>query len=240
MRRGAALVTGAGRRIGRTLALGLAERGFDVAVHYGRSRDEAEAVVAEIRALGREAAAVPGDLQAPDVEPIVEAAARALGPLHVLVNNASRFQPDEIGALTSEGWSAHLDSNLRAPVFLAQAFARQAPSGAAIVNVLDQRVLRPGADFFSYGVSKAGLWWATRTLALALAPHVRVNGVGPGPTLPSVHQTEADFAAEAASTPLRRRAAPEEIRDAVLFLIDAPSVTGQMIAVDGGQHLAPA
>ena len=165
-------------------------------------------------------------------------AAAALGPLTVLVNNASVFLDDRVGALGRETWDAHLEVNLRAPLVLAEAFAAQAPDGSCIVNLLDQRVLRPNPQFFSYAVSKAGLWFATRTLAQALAPRIRVNGVGPGPTLPSIHQSPAQFEAEATHTPLGRRATPRDIAAAVLYLIDAPGVTGQMIAVDGGQHLA--
>lgn len=236
--RGAALVTGAGRRIGRTVALVLADRGFDVAVHYGRSRDAAEAVVREIEAKGRRAVPLAADL-ADDatLQTLIPAAVQALGPLAVLVNNASVFEDDRVGALSPDLYDRHMAANLRAPVFLTQAFAAQAPSGACVVNVLDQRVRRPNPQFFSYSLSKAGLWWATQTLALALAPRVRVNGVGPGPTLPSIHQTAELFAAEAAGVPLERHATPEEIATAVLYLVDAPSVTGQMIAVDGGQHL---
>lgn len=236
--RGAALVTGAGRRIGRTVALELARAGFDVAVHYGRSRAEAEAVVGEIEALGRRAVALQADLtEVVAVDALAGRAAEALGPLGLLVNNASVFEDDRLDTVTGASWSAHLDVNLRAPVLLAQAFARQAPDGASIVNILDQRVLRPTPEFFSYSLSKAGLWHATRTMAQALAPRLRVNGVGPGPTLASIHQDAAAFAAEAAGTPLGRVVDPVEIARAVLYLVDAPSVTGQMIAVDAGQHL---
>lgn len=236
--RGAALVTGAGRRIGRTVALELARAGFDVAVHYGRSRAEAEAVVGEIEALGRRAVALQADLtEVVAVDALAGRAAEALGPLGLLVNNASVFEDDRLDTVTGASWSAHLDVNLRAPVLLAQAFARQAPDGASIVNILDQRVLRPTPEFFSYSLSKAALWHATRTMAQALAPRLRVNGVGPGPTLASIHQDAAAFAAEAAGTPLGRAVDPVEIARAVLYLVDAPSVTGQMIAVDAGQHL---
>lgn len=236
---GAALVTGAGRRIGRTIALALARRGWDVAVHYGRSREEADAVVRAIEALGRRAVALHADLaDASSLSGLIDAAIEALGPLSLLVNNASLFEDDRVGSLTAELYDRHMAANLRAPIFLTEAFATRAPDGACVINVLDQRVRRPNPQFFSYSLSKAGLWWATQTLALALAPRIRVNGVGPGPTLPSVHQSEAEFAAEAAGVPLARHATPEEIAAAVLYLVDAPSVTGQMIAVDGGQHLA--
>ena len=237
--RGAALVTGASRRIGREIALTLAKAGFDVAVHYGGSAEAAQDVVREIEALGRRAVAVQCDLMdEASARRLVPTAADALGPLTALVNNASVFEDDRVGSLSRDSWDRHIETNLRAPVVLAEAFAAQAPEGSAIVNLLDQRVLKPDPRFFSYALSRNGLWWATRTLAQALAPRIRVNGVGPGPTLQSIHQNEDDFAAEAAAVPLQRAATPAMIADAVLWLIDAPMVTGQMIAVDGGQHLA--
>ena len=236
---GAALVTGGARRIGRAIVLALAGRGHDVAIHHRESKDDAEAVAAEVRALGRRATVVSADLtDEVQVRALIPAATAALGPLSVLVNNASVFEDDRVGSLTRETWDIHLETNLRAPVVLAEAFAAQAPDGAAIVNLLDQRVLKPDPRFVSYAISRNGLWWATRTLAQALAPRIRVNGVGPGPTLKSIHQSDADFEAEAAAVPLGHGASPEEIAEAVLYLVKARSVTGQMIAVDGGQHLA--
>ncbi|HEY3812543.1 MAG TPA: SDR family oxidoreductase [Caulobacteraceae bacterium] len=236
--RGVALVTGAGKRIGRAIALELARAGFDIAAHYGRSREDAETLVDEVKAYGHRAIALGADLTDDgEVSTLVPRAAEALGPLSLLVNNASVFEDDRIDTLTTQSWDTHLKTNLETPVRLAQAFARQASDGALIVNILDQRVWKPTPQFFSYSLSKAGLWFATRTLAQALAPKVRVNGVGPGPTLPSIHQSADDFTAEARNTPLERHATPQEIARAVLYLVDAPSVTGQMIAVDGGQHL---
>lgn len=238
-RAGAALVTGGGRRIGRAIALELARAGFDVVVHYRTSGAAAEAVADAVRALGRRAATVCADLAVEaEVRTLVPAAVAALGPLAVLVNNASVFEDDRVGALGRESWDAHIETNLRAPIVLAEAFAAQAPDGSAIVNLLDQRVLKPDPRFFSYALSRNGLWWATRTLAQALAPRIRVNGVGPGPTLPSVHQSPAEFEAEAGAVPLQRAGSPEAVADAVRWLVDAELVTGQMIAVDGGQHLA--
>lgn len=239
--RGGALVTGAGRRIGRVLALEAARAGYDVAVHYRTARGEAEEVVAEIAALGRRAVAVPGELADPQVgAALVGAAAGAIGPLTLLVNSASTFEYDRIGDLTVDSWDRHMDANLRAPVLLAQAFAAALPTGAKglVVNLIDQRVLKPNPQFFSYSVSKAGLWWVTRTLAQDLAPAVRVNAIGPGPVLASIHQAPGEFEAEAAATPLGGAVDPSELAAAMRYLIDAPSVTGQMIAVDGGQHLA--
>jgi len=238
--RGGALVTGAGRRIGRTLALAATEAGYAVAVHHRDGADEARETVAEIEARGGRATAVRADLADPEaLRPLVRAAAEAVGTLTLLVNNASTFHPDAATDFTRDGWERHMAPNLYAPIALAQAFAEDLPEGAdgLVVNLLDQRVLKPSPPFFTYGLSKAALWWATRTLAQALAPRVRVNGIGPGPTLPSVHQSEAEFAAEAEATLLQRRADPEQIAGALRYLIDAPSVTGQMIAVDGGQHL---
>ena len=241
---GVALVTGAARRIGRTLALEAAALGYDVAVHFRGSRGEAHAVVDGIRAAGRRAAAFEADLGSDaEAEGLLPRAADALGPVTLLVNNASVFEDDAVGSITRESWAAHLDTNLRAPVLLAQAFAAQeawrAPDARGlIVNLLDQRVWKPNPLFFSYTLSKAALWAATRTLAQALAPKIRVNGIGPGPTLPNVHGGEAAFEAEARGTPLERHATPEEIARALRFLVESPSVTGQMIAVDAGQHLA--
>ena len=237
--RGAALVTGGGKRIGKAICLELARAGFDIVIHYRGSRDAAEAVAEAVRALGRRAATVQGDLSVEtEVRGVVPAAVAAIGPLAVLVNNASVFEDDRVGALGRDTWDAHIETNLRAPIVLAEAFAEQAPDGGCIVNLLDQRVLKPDPRFFSYALSRNGLWWATRTMAQALAPRLRVNGVGPGPTLPSIHQTPGDFAAEAAATPLQKAGSPEAVAAAVRWLVDADLVTGQMIAVDGGQHLA--
>ncbi len=237
--KGAALVTGASRRIGRAIVLALARRGHDIAIHHRSSPEDAGALADEVRALGRRAAIVAADLTKEDeVRSLLPAAAEALGPVAILVNNASVFEDDRVGSLAREIWDRHFETNLRAPLVLIEAFAAQAPEGSAVVNLLDQRVLKPDPRFVSYALSRNGLWWATRTMAQALAPRIRVNGVGPGPTLKSIHQTEEEFAAEAASVPLGHGAEPEDIAAAVLYLVDARSVTGQMIAVDGGQHLA--
>lgn len=236
--RGVALVTGGARRIGRAVCLKLASAGFDVAIHHHASGDDAEALVDEIAGLGRRAVALKADLRdEAAVRELIPQAVAALGPVTALVNNASVFEDDRVGGLSRESWDRHIETNLRAPIVLAEAFAAQDGEGA-IVNLLDQKVLKPDPRFFSYSLSRNGLWWATRTLAQALAPRIRVNGVGPGPTLPSIHQTDEEFAAEAEGTLLRRSGDPEAVADAVLWLIDAALVTGQMIAVDGGQHLA--
>lgn len=235
-----ALVTGAGRRIGRAIALHLAGRGYHVAVHCHRSRDEADAVAREIMQAGGRAAVVQADLSDhAAVARLVAQAATALGALSLLVNNASLFDYDHVETATEQSWDSHLDANLKAPFFLSQAFAAQLPEGVSgnIVNLVDMRVWRLTPHFASYTVSKAGLWTLTQTLAMALAPHIRVNAIGPGPVLPSPHQTEAQFRKQWESTPLKRGAEPGEIAAAIGFLLDAPAVTGQMIALDGGQHL---
>lgn len=238
---GTVLITGAAQRIGRTIALSFARRGWSVAVHYRASAEAAETVLDELRAFGVRAAALKADLaDLAETEALIPECAAALGAPTCLVNNASLFESDDLASLDARSWHAHLDANLRAPVLLSQSFARHLPEGGrgSIVNIIDQRVLKPSPEFFSYSVSKAGLWWATRTMAQALSPRIRVNAVAPGPVLPSIHQTEADFEAEMKATLLRKAATPGEIAAAVLFLAGAPSVTGQMICVDGGQHLS--
>jgi len=240
MTRGAALVTGAGRRIGRALALEAARCGFDVAVHYRTAKDDAQAVADEITALGRRAAVLDAELADEDqAAGLVSRANLALGPVALLINSASTFEDDRLSTATRQSWDAHLDANLRAPVVLAQAFAAALPDGHSgqIVNIIDQRVLRPNPQFFSYSLSKAGLWWVTRTMAQDLAPRIRVNAIGPGPTLASTHQAAGEFEREAAGTPLEQAVSPDDIAAALRYLIDATAVTGQMIAVDAGQHL---
>lgn len=235
-----ALVTGAGKRIGRAIALSLAARGYHVAVHCNASRKDAQALAAEIMHGGGKAAVVKADLaDHAAVVGLVDQAALALGPLSVLVNNASLFDYDHIETATEASWDSHLDVNLKAPFFLSQAFARQLPADTPgnIVNLVDMRVWRLTPHFASYTVAKAGLWTLTQTLAMALAPRIRVNAIGPGPVLPSSRQDAAQFRRQWESTPLQRGAEPGEIAAAVGFLLDAPAVTGQMIALDGGQHL---
>ncbi len=237
--RGAALVTGAGRRIGRVLALEAARAGYDVAVHHRASVAEAEETARAVRALGRRAVLVHAELSDETAVRGLIAASSEIGPVTLLVNSASAFEDDRVGGLSRDSWDLHLETNLRAPIVLAEAFAAALPEATPglVVNIVDQRVLRPNPQFFSYSLAKAGLWWATQTLAQALAPRIRVNAIGPGPTLPSVHQTPGEFEAEAAGVLLQRRATPDEVAAALRYLIDATSVTGQMIAVDGGQHL---
>jgi NAD(P)-dependent dehydrogenase (short-subunit alcohol dehydrogenase family) len=236
----AALVTGGARRIGRALALALASDGFAVALHYHRSRAAAERVVEAIRQQGGRAVALAADLRDDAaIEALVARAEAALGPLGCLVNNASTFADDRIETLTPDSWDTHIATNLRAPAFLIRDFARRLPAemSGVVVNLLDERVWNLTPFFLSYTVSKAGLWTLTRTLALALAPRIRVNAIGPGPTLPSPRQSPEQFARQCAMMPLRRGTSPSEIAAALRFILAAPAMTGQMIALDGGQHL---
>ncbi len=235
-----ALITGAARRIGRGIALDLARHGWQVCVHYRHSEGEAQALVDEIRRGGGIAAAVAADLSRPEeVEGLVPQCRRVLAAPTCLVNNASEFLVDTVANVTMETWDTHLEINLKAPVFLAKSLFLNLPDEEEgnVINIIDQRVWKLTPDFFSYTISKAGLWTATRTLAQALAPRVRVNAIGPGPVLQSIHQTAADFAGEVDTTLLKRGPSPEEIAGAVRFILAAKAMTGQMIALDGGQHL---
>ena len=246
-----AIVTGAARRIGRALALDLARRGFDVAVHYAGSADAAGEVVAEIRAMGRQAVALRADLLVEDeTEGLIGRASEGLGgALTVLVNNASIFEYDTITKATRESWDRHLTSNLRAPFVLTQRFAAQCPDLLAdengepvaqglIVNMIDQRVLKLTPEFMTYTLAKAALWTLTQTSAQALAPHIRVNAIGPGPTEQGARQTAEHFRKQRQSTILQRGASPADITMAMRFFLDSPTVTGQLICTDAGQHLA--
>jgi NAD(P)-dependent dehydrogenase (short-subunit alcohol dehydrogenase family) len=250
MEAGRALVTGAGARLGRAMAVWLAGRGWDVAVHYAGSSDGAGETVALCQAQGARAVALQADLlDEPATEALVSRAAEALGgPLTLLVNNASIFEYDRLETATAQSWDRHINSNLRAPFFLTQAFAAQAPEAATcasgepratglVVNMLDQRVRKLTPEFATYTIAKMGLWALTQTAAQALAPRIRVNGIGPGPTLIGARQSEEHFARQRASTVLGRGADADDITAALGYLIDAKAVTGQMIAVDGGQHL---
>ena len=236
----AALVTGAARRIGRAIALGLAADGWAVALHYRSRAAEAEALVAQIEAEGGRAVALQAELgEEAESAGLIERATEVLGPLGCLVNNASAFERDSAEDASRESWDLHLEANLRAPFLLSQGFARALPAerGGLIVNLLDQRVWNLTPHFISYTLSKSGLWTLTQTLALALAPRIRVNAIGPGPCLPSPRQSDAEFARQCALMPLGRGTTPEEIVSALRFLLAVPSITGQMIALDGGQHL---
>jgi NAD(P)-dependent dehydrogenase (short-subunit alcohol dehydrogenase family) len=245
-----ALVTGAGKRLGRAMALYLARRGYDVAVHYAASQAEAEAVVAEIAAMGRRGVAVQADLlEEAQTETLVARASAGLGgALTVLVNNASIFEYDNIRNGTRSSWDRAMESNLRAPAVLMQAFAAQSPkavpdargemlAAAQVINMIDQRVAKLTPEFSSYTVAKMGLWALTRTAAQGLAPDIRVNAIGPGPTLQGRRQTAEHFAKQRAATILQRGADAEEVCAALGYFLDAKAVTGQILMVDGGQHL---
>ena len=234
------LITGAARRIGRAIAVDLAANGWAVAIHYGQSEDDATAVRDEIRASGARAEILQADLaREEEVATLIERAAAAIGPITCLINNASVFENDSIETADRTSWDRHMEVNLRAPFTLMQRFAEQLPADTDgnIINVLDERVWNLTPHFVSYTLSKSALWTLTQTLALALAPRIRVNGVGPGPTLPSPRQSAEQFARQEAMMPLGRGTTPQEIAEAVRFILAAPAMTGQMIALDGGQHL---
>lgn len=236
-----ALVTGAAKRIGRSLALHLAQHGFALTIHYNRSEHEAQEVVAQIERAGGKAVAIKADLSnMDDVSSLEESAAAEFGPITLLVNNASTFENDEIGTITDETWDHHMRPNLQAPIFLSQAMAARLPDNqkGLIINLIDQRVWALTPRFMSYTLSKAALWSATQTLAQALAPNIRVNGIGPGPTLSNIRQSDEDFQNQVDATILKVQPKLEEIASAIDFIRNAPSMTGQMIALDSGQHLA--
>lgn len=247
---GAALVTGAGKRLGAAMALYLADQGYDVAVHYASSADAAEDVVAQIRAKGRKAVALQADLLSEeDTATLVPRAADALGPLSILVNNASIFEYDSLQSATRDSWDRHFESNLRAPFVLTQAFAAQAPetgrdengeplARALVINLIDQRVRKLTPEFMTYTLAKMGLWAFTQTAAQALAPQIRVNAIGPGPTLRGGRQSPEHFAKQRAATILERGADPAGITAALGYFLVAPAVTGQLLCIDGGQHLS--
>lgn len=245
-----ALVTGAGARLGQAMALYLAGRGYDIAVHYAGSMQGAGDTVKQIRRLGRRAVAIQTDLLDEEAtQKLLPSASAVLdAPISVLINNASIFEYDNVTTATRTSWDRHIESNLRAPFVLTQALAAQAPdpvidamgepvAQALVVNMLDQRVHKLTPEFMSYTIAKMGLWAMTRTTAQALAPKVRVNGIGPGPTLQGHKQSKDHFDRQRAATVLQRGANPSDITAALGYFLDAPAVTGQMIAVDGGQHL---
>ncbi len=236
-----ALVTGSSRRVGRHLALTLAADRWPLALHYRRSAKDAEALAEEVRSAGGSAETYAADLgEEAEAKRLIPRVLERQGPVGLLMNNAGHFQRDTWDSVTREGWEAHLGANLRAPFLLSQAFAEHLPEEhrGLIVNMLDQRVLNPGPTFVSYGVSKSGLWALTRALALALAPRIRVNGIGPGFMLPDVGGDPDLFKRRIARQPLGRGGSLEEVSAALRFFVEAASVTGQMIALDGGQHLA--
>jgi NAD(P)-dependent dehydrogenase (short-subunit alcohol dehydrogenase family) len=235
-----ALVTGGAHRLGRAIVLALAREGFDIAIHFNSSREQAEETEAQVRALGRRTLLLQADLSnEAQAERLIPEATGKLGPVGVLVNNASRFDRDEWYDVTGASWNEHLGANLRTPFVLIQALARALPPSAegVVINMIDQRVWSLTPHFVSYTISKAGLWTLTQTMALALAPRIRVNAIGPGPALPSPRQTETQFARQSASVPLGHGTSPAEVGRAAIMILALPAMTGQMIALDGGQHL---
>lgn len=237
----AAFVTGAAHRIGRAIALDLAKRDFAVALHCNQSTDAAEALKTEIEAAGGKACVLQADLaNEAATTALIPQAAKALGlPISLLINNASTFDHDTLESATRESWDWHMEANLRAPFVLSQKLAENLPEGqeGLIINMIDQRVWKLTPAFMTYTLSKSGLWTLTQTMAQALAPRIRVNAIGPGPTLRNPRQSAEHFAKQMEGVPLKRGAALEEITAAIGFMLTARSMTGQMIALDGGQHL---
>jgi len=239
-RAGPALVTGASHRIGAAIARALASAGHPVLVHYRSGADDARRVVAEIEGAGGRAAAIQADLcDRAQRAGLVAEAAQPFGPLTVLVNNASIFEPDSARDVNEDLWDSHFAIHAEAPIFLSRDFAGQLPAGVEgnIINMIDERVLHPSPAYFSYSLSKSVLWAATQTMAQSLAPQVRVNAIGPGPVLPHARQTPEEFERGVKALPLQRHADPEEIAQGVLAILALPSLTGQMLALDGGKHL---
>jgi NAD(P)-dependent dehydrogenase (short-subunit alcohol dehydrogenase family) len=236
-----ALVTGGARRIGAAIVRDLAANGYHVAIHASSSVTEAEAIRDEIMQAGGQASVVTGDLISPEGrDGLMEKARAAVGPIGLLVNNASIFQRDSIEGFDEALFDAHVAIHVKAPTVLTRDFVRQLPESVSglVVNIIDQRVWSPTPRFYSYTLSKAALLMATKTAAQALAPRIRVNGIGPGPTLPAERQTEADFQKQVNGLIMRRGAGLDEFGRTIRFLHETPSITGQMIALDGGQHLA--
>lgn len=234
------LITGAAKRIGRTIAIELAQAGWNVGVHFHQSDDQALQLVEELQGFGVNAVALKADLSVEaEVKQLFSASVDALGPITSLINNASIFEADTALDVSLSSWDGHMDVNLRAPFLLSQSVAKGLPNGSygSIVNIVDQRVWNPTSQFTSYTLSKMGLWNVTQLLARSLAPRIRVNAVGPGPTLQSIHQTAEDFAEEVNAVPLKREVTPHDISRGVLFILQSPTMTGQMIALDSGQHL---
>lgn len=238
--KGVALITGAANRVGAVIAARLAQNGYAVIVHYRGSEQAAQDLVETISAAGGKAASVAADLtKRSERATLVARAAEKLGPLTVLVNNASLYEPDSVETLDEDLWDQHFGVHAEAPLFLTRDFARQLPETATgnVINIIDARVLGPGPSYTSYTLSKAVLFTATRTMAQSLAPRIRVNAIGPGPTLPEAGQSDAEFEERIDQLPLERGADPDDIASAILYLLNARAVTGQMLALDGGSHL---
>ena len=238
--KGHALVTGAAKRIGRHIASALAEDGWTVGIHHRQSTDEADALCDQLIRCGKRAYVVSADLdQDADIDRLVTEAVAAGGPITCLINNASVFEHDSLEGISRASWNTHMDVNLWAPIKLSEALIAGLPDKETgnIINIADQRVVNIPPGFLSYTISKAGMWAMTQNLALELAPRVRVNAIGPGPTLPSPRQSQEQFDRQSARVPLGHGASAGEIADGVRYILASPSLTGQMIALDGGQHL---
>ncbi|MBB3398204.1 SDR family oxidoreductase [Rhizobium sp. BK060] len=236
-----ALVTGAAKRIGRAIVEDLAANGFSVAIHASRSIEAAENFAAELRQSGSRAFAVQADLEKIDeTSDLIRKVSETLGPIDLLVNNASVFHEDSVRHIDAKAWDEHFAVHVRAPSILSANFAAQLPERAdgLIINIIDQRVWALRPSFYSYTLSKSALWTATQTTAQALAPRIRVNAIGPGPSMPSERQSQEDFQAQVSALILQRGPKLEEFGKTIRFLYETPSITGQMIALDGGQHLA--
>ena len=234
------IVTGGAKRIGRKIAIDLGKIGWEVAIHYNKSNKDAAEVVEKIEKGGGRAVAIHAKLDKKEgIKNLFEAATSSLGPINCLINNASVFEHDTLETVTTKSWDKHINTNLKAPVFLIKEFAKSLPNNLSgnVINLVDQRVWNLTPYFLSYTMSKTGLWALTQSLALALAPDIRVNAIGPGPTLPSPRQTITQFAQQCAATPLSRGTPPQEISNAVQFILSNQSLTGQMIVLDGGLHL---
>lgn len=246
----AVLITGAAKRLGRAMALHMAGRGYDVGVHFSRSTTAAEAVVKEIETMGRRAVMLEADLtDEAQTQALFPGAIKALEqPITCLINNASIFEYDTLETATRVSWDRHMESNLRAPFVLTQALAAQGIepvmdaneeplAQGLVINMIDQRVRKLTPEFMTYTLAKMGLWALTQTSAQALAPSVRVNAIGPGPTLQGARQSETHFTKQRRATILNRGSNPSDILAALDYFVNAPAITGQLLCVDGGQHL---
>ncbi|MFV0431042.1 MAG: SDR family oxidoreductase [Alphaproteobacteria bacterium] len=235
----AALITGAAKRIGKVIALHLAKDGYDLALHYQSSQKEAQELAAQLQKdYGVKTILIQADLKDEDqTQKIVDKAHKALGNLSLLINNASCFLRDDWQNSSQDIWGENLAVNLRSPFILASQFAQQAPKDALIVNMLDSKLENLTPAFMSYTVAKSGLYTLTKTLAQALAPNIRVNGIGPGHVMPSVHDSDESWQKAIEQTALKRATQPNEIATTILWMLQTPSLTGQMIMLDGGEHL---
>ena len=235
-----ALITGGAKRIGAAIAKDLAQNGFDVAIQYSSSKDEAAELVDSLNEFGVNASAIQSDLlKAGAAQSLFAEASGKLGTIDLLINNASVFEADEVGDFNEDLWDKHQTIHLKVPSILcSQMAAQRGLNDGLVVNIIDQRVLRLNPAFYTYTLSKAGLWTATRTMAQSLAPRIRVNGIGPGPTMPNARQRQEDFQRQIDGLLLKRGPELEEFGETVRYLYRTKSVTGQMIALDGGQHLA--